>query len=81
MGALLDLAKQLQHPEGEGDRPLIPATEEHRLKALGRSWRWNLHYPDGRVVEIRVLPEPTEAELRPRYPEVVRFEPLPETLQ
>ena len=64
-------------------RTLIRQHKPELLRALvsDRHWRWNLHYPDGAVLEIRELPEPTEQELQGRYPDVVRFEPLPETLQ
>jgi hypothetical protein len=49
--------------------------------ALDCHWRWLFHYQDGEAVEYRILPETTEQELRALYPQVVRFEPLPDTLQ
>ena len=61
-------------------RALIRQHKAELLEVL-RSWRWLFHYPDGHAVEYRILPEPTEEELRSLYPEVSRFEPLPETLQ
>ena len=71
-------------------RTLIRKHKAELLEVIGkdaayvepsRHWRWIFHYPNGEAVEYRILPEPTEQELRSLYPEVVRFEPLPETLQ
>ena len=54
---------------------------DHAEAMLSRHWRWLFHYPDGSAVENRILPEPTEQELRTRHPDVVRFERLTDTLQ
>jgi tubulysin polyketide synthase-like protein len=66
-------------------RAMIRANKPELLEALAidsaRHWRWLFHYLDGEEIEFRILPEPNEEELRTRYPGVVRFEPLPDTLQ
>lgn len=70
-------------------RSLIREHKAELLEAVGkaehdhtiRHWRWRFHYADGEVVEHRILPEPSEHELHTLYPGVIRFEPLPETLQ